>query len=139
MNGPPEDALIPEEIHPRIGRTVCSGLTIPEEFGGLGLPKVSIVRWFRRNCRAATSAWGFRGHAVPRDSPRTHPLRWHRRTEREVAAGPRSESFSTAVFTEPNTSSDLGALNTRAKKDSRRLGAQRQPRPGSTHTARTPT
>ena len=49
------NAYIPMEIIEQMADLGVFGLTIPEEYGGLGLPR-SPCAWSRRNCRAPTSA-----------------------------------------------------------------------------------
>jgi hypothetical protein len=83
------------------------GLTIPEEFGGLGLGKLAmcvchrgtVARLYRR--RLAGHPLGNRGRA--------DPVRRHRRQKKMAARIASGEILPTAVFTEPNTGSDLAS------------------------------
>jgi (2S)-methylsuccinyl-CoA dehydrogenase len=81
-----KDELIPMEVIEELAEMGVFGLTIPEEFGGFGLSKASMVRrlrgtepWLYR-CRLARDPVGDRGG--------TDPLRRDAGTEGEVAPGP---------------------------------------------------
>jgi len=111
-----EDALIPGEIISEMAELGVFGLTIPEEFGGLGLPKVSMCVVSEELSRGyiGVGSLGTRTEiaaelilcgGTPEQKAKWLP---------GLASG---EILPTAVFTEPNTGSDLGALKTRAKKN----------------------
>jgi (2S)-methylsuccinyl-CoA dehydrogenase len=92
------------------------GLTIPEEFGGLGMGKTAMCVVSEELSRGyiGVGSLGTRTEIAAElilcggtDEQKAHwlPL---------FASG---EKLPTAVFTEPNTGSDLGALKTRGRKD----------------------
>ena len=92
------------------------GLTLPEEFGGLGLGKVSMCVVSEELSRAyiGVGSLGTRSEIAAElilgggtDEQKAH---WLPR----IASG---EVLPTAVFTEPNTGSDLASLQTRAVRE----------------------
>ncbi|OSP55101.1 acyl-CoA dehydrogenase family protein [Pseudoruegeria sp. SK021] len=110
-----KDALIPMSIITDLADMGVFGLTIPEEFGGLGLSKASMVVVSEELSRGyiGVGSLGTRSEIAAElilcggtDAQKDH---WLPR----IASG---EILPTAVFTEPNTGSDLGALRTRATK-----------------------
>ncbi|MEM9031969.1 MAG: acyl-CoA dehydrogenase family protein [Pseudomonadota bacterium] len=111
-----KDELIPLELIGELSELGVFGLTIPEEFGGLGLPKTSMAVVSEELSRGyiGVGSLGTRSEIAAElilcggtEAQKTH---WLPR----IASG---EILPTAVFTEPNTGSDLGALRTRASKD----------------------
>ncbi len=110
------DDLIPMEIIEELAELGVFGLTIPEEFGGLGMSKASM---------AVVSEELSRGYigigSLGTRSEIAAELILCGGTEKQKAYWlPKiasAEILPTAVFTEPNTGSDLGALRTRAVKD----------------------
>ncbi|PVA10920.1 acyl-CoA dehydrogenase [Pelagivirga sediminicola] len=111
-----KDELIPMEIIEELAEMGVFGLTIPEEFGGLGLSKASMVVVSEELSRGyiGVGSLGTRSEIAAEliicggtDAQKAHWLP-------KLASG---EILPTAVFTEPNTGSDLGALRTRAVKD----------------------
>ena len=110
------DELIPMEIITALAEMGVFGLTIPEEFGGFGLSKASMVVVSEELSRGyiGVGSLGTRSEIAAEliltggtDEQKSH---WLPR----LASG---EILPTAVFTEPNTGSDLGALRTRAAKE----------------------
>ncbi len=110
------DELIPMEIIEELAEMGVFGLTIPEEFGGLGLSKASMVVVSEELSRGyiGVGSLGTRSEIAAEliicggtDAQKAHWLP-------KLAS---AEILPTAVFTEPNTGSDLGALRTRAVKD----------------------
>src|SRR5690606_133743 len=110
------DELIPMEIISELAELGVFGLTIPEEFGGLGLSKASMVVVSEELSRGyiGVGSLGTRSEiaaelilvgGTPEQKAQWLP---------KIASG---EILSTAVFTEPNTGSDLGSLRTRAVRD----------------------
>jgi (2S)-methylsuccinyl-CoA dehydrogenase len=111
-----KDELIPMSVIDSLSEMGVFGLTIPEEFGGLGLTKASMVVVSEELSRGyiGVGSLGTRTEIAAElilcggtDAQKSHWLP-------KLASG---EILPTAVFTEPNTGSDLGALRTRARKD----------------------
>lgn len=108
-----DDALIPMEIITELAEMGVFGLTIPEEFGGFGLSKESMVVVSEELSRGyiGVGSLGTRSEIAAElilcggtPAQKAHWLP-------KLASG---EILPTAVFTEPNTGSDLGSLRTRA-------------------------
>ena len=111
-----KDELIPMEIIAELAEMGVFGLTIPEEFGGFGLSKASMVVVSEELSRGyiGVGSLGTRSEIAAElilcggtDAQKAHWLP-------KIAS---AEILPTAVFTEPNTGSDLGALRTRAVKE----------------------
>jgi len=109
------DELIPMEIIQDLAEMGVFGLTIPEEFGGFGLSKASMVVVSEELSRGyiGVGSLGTRSEIAAEliicggtDAQKENWL------PRLASA----EILPTAVFTEPNTGSDLGSLRTRAVK-----------------------
>ena len=107
------DELIPMEIIQSLAEMGVFGLTIPEEFGGFGLSKASMVVVSEELSRGyiGVGSLGTRSEIAAElilcggtPEQKAHWLP-------KLASG---EILPTAVFTEPNTGSDLGSLRTRA-------------------------
>ncbi len=110
------DELIPMEIIEELAELGVFGLTIPEELGGFGLTKASMAVVSEELSRGyiGVGSLGTRSEIAAElivcggtDEQKEDWLP-------KLASG---EILPTAVFTEPNTGSDLGALRTRAVKD----------------------
>ncbi|PIE07046.1 MAG: acyl-CoA dehydrogenase [Rhodobacterales bacterium] len=110
-----KDELIPMEILEELAEMGVFGLTIPEEYGGLGLSKASMVVVSEELSRGyiGVGSLGTRSEIAAElilaggtDEQKAHWLP-------KISA---AEVLPTAVFTEPNTGSDLGSLRTRAVK-----------------------
>ncbi len=110
------DELIPMEIIEELAEMGVFGLTIPEEYGGFGLSKASMVVVSEELSRGyiGVGSLGTRSEIAAEliegggtDEQKAHWLP-------KIAS---AEILPTAVFTEPNTGSDLGSLRTRAVKD----------------------
>ncbi len=108
-----KDELIPMEIIAELAELGVFGLTIPEEYGGLGLSKASMVVVSEELSRGyiGVGSLGTRSEIAAElilcggtEAQKAHWLP-------KLASG---EILPTAVFTEPNTGSDLGSLRTRA-------------------------
>ncbi len=111
-----KDELIPLSVIEELAEMGVFGLTIPEEFGGFGLSKASMCVVSEELSRGyiGVGSLGTRSEIA---------------AELIIAGGtdvqkeywlPKlasAEILPTAVFTEPNTGSDLGSLRTRAIKD----------------------
>jgi (2S)-methylsuccinyl-CoA dehydrogenase len=111
-----KDELIPDSVVKQMGEMGVFGLTIPEEFGGLGLGKTSMCVVSEELSRAyiGVGSLGTRSEIAAELL-----LNGGTRAQQEkylpgIASG---EILPTAVFTEPNTGSDLGSLRTRATRD----------------------
>ncbi len=111
-----KDALIPMEIIEELSEMGVFGLTIPEEFGGLGLSKASMCVVSEELSRGyiGVGSLGTRSEiaaelVIAGGTP-AQKEHWLPR----LASG---EILPTAVFTEPNTGSDLGSLRTRGVQD----------------------
>ncbi|GGB10169.1 acyl-CoA dehydrogenase family protein [Allosediminivita pacifica] len=111
-----KDELIPMEVIEELSEMGVFGLTIPEEYGGLGMPKASMCVVSEELSRGyiGVGSLGTRSEIAAElvlaggtDDQKAH---WLPR----LASG---EVLPTAVFTEPNTGSDLGSLRTKARKD----------------------
>ncbi|QFS84226.1 Acyl-CoA dehydrogenase [Roseivivax sp. THAF40] len=111
-----KDELIPMEIIEELSEMGVFGLTIPEEFGGLGMSKASMCVVSEELSRGyiGVGSLGTRSEiaaelviagGTPEQKEKWLP---------GLASG---EILPTAVFTEPNTGSDLGSLRTKATKD----------------------
>ena len=111
-----KDALIPMEIITELADLGVFGLTIPEEFGGLGLTKASMVVVSEELSRGyiGVGSLGTRSEIAAElilcGGTAEQKAKWLP----GLASG---EILPTAVFTEPNTGSDLGSLRTRARRD----------------------
>ncbi len=110
-----KDELIPMEIIEELAEMGVFGLTIPEEFGGFGLSKASMVVVSEELSRGyiGVGSLGTRSEIAAElilcGGTEEQKQQWLPR----IASG---EILPTAVFTEPNTGSDLGSLRTRAVK-----------------------
>ena len=111
-----KDELIPMEIIAELADMGVFGLTIPENLGGLGLSKASMVVVSEELSRGyiGVGSLGTRSEIaaelIEGGGTEAQKEYWLPR----IASG---EILPTAVFTEPNTGSDLGALRTRAVRE----------------------
>lgn len=110
-----KDELIPMEVIGKLAEMGVFGLTIPEEFGGLGLSKASMVVVSEELSRGYI---GVGSLATRTEIAAELILCGGTPSQKEkwlpgLASG---EILPTAVFTEPNTGSDLGSLRTRARR-----------------------
>ncbi|WP_273186405.1 acyl-CoA dehydrogenase family protein [Hyphomonas adhaerens] len=107
---------IPMDVVNEMAELGVFGLTIPEDFGGLGMGKTAMCVVSEELSRGyiGTGSLGTRSEiaaeliligGTPEQKEKWLPM---------IASG---EILPTAVFTEPNTGSDLGSLRTRAVKD----------------------
>jgi len=111
-----DDQLIPIEIVTQMAELGVFGLTIPETYGGLGLGKLAMCVVTEELSRAyiGVGSLGTRSEIAAElirlggtEAQKLHYLP-------KLASG---EILPTAVFTEPDTGSDLGALRTRAVRE----------------------
>jgi len=111
-----KDELIPMSVIEELAGLGIFGLTVPEAFGGLGLGKLAmcivteeLARGYiglgSLGTRSEIAAELIRLGGTPQQKSHWLP---------KLASG---EILPTAVFTEPGTGSDLGALRTRAVRD----------------------
>jgi (2S)-methylsuccinyl-CoA dehydrogenase len=111
-----EDALIPLEIIEEMSALGVFGLTIPEAHGGFGMSKTAMCVVSEELSRGyiGVGSLGTRSEIAAElilgGGNDEQKARWLP----GIAAG---AILPTAVFTEPNTGSDLGALRTRAVRD----------------------
>ena len=110
-----KNEYIPMEIITKMAEMGVFGLTIPEEFGGLGLGKESMCVVSEELSRAwiGVGSLGTRseiaGELILGGGTEAQKKKWLPK----IAS---AEILPTAVFTEPNTGSDLASLKTRAEK-----------------------
>lgn len=111
-----KDDYIPLEVIAQMSELGVFGLTIPEEFGGLGLGKESMCVVSEELSRGyiGVGSLGTRSEiaaelilsgGTPEQKEHWLP---------KIASG---EVLPTAVFTEPNTGSDLASLKTRGRRE----------------------
>ena len=111
-----KDELIPMEIIEELAEMGVFGLTIPEEFGGFGLSKASMVVVSEELSRGYIGV----GSLGTRSEIAAELILCGGTEEQKNNWLPKlasAEILPTAVFTEPNTGSDLGSLRTRAVKN----------------------
>lgn len=111
-----QNEYIPMPVVEQMAELGVFGLTIPEEFGGMGLSKVSMCVVSEELSRGyiGVGSLGTRSEIAAElilnggtDEQKAYWLP-------KIASG---EILPTAVFTEPNTGSDLASLRTKAVKD----------------------
>jgi (2S)-methylsuccinyl-CoA dehydrogenase len=111
-----KDDYIPMSVIAQMAELGVFGLTIPEEFGGLGLGKESMcvvseelsrgyIGVGSLGTRSEIAAELILGGGTPEQKAKWLP---------KIASG---EVLPTAVFTEPNTGSDLASLKTRGRRE----------------------
>jgi (2S)-methylsuccinyl-CoA dehydrogenase len=109
------DELIPMDIIEQLAEMGVFGLTIPEEFGGLGMSKASMVVVSEELSRGYIGV----GSLATRSEIAAELILCGGTADQKAQWLPKlasAEILPTAVFTEPNTGSDLGSLRTRAVK-----------------------
>ncbi len=110
------DRLIPIEVIDELAGLGVFGMTLPEEHGGLGLGKTAMCVVSEELSRAyiGVGSLGTRseiaGELIRSSGTAAQQARWLP----GIASG---AVLPTAVFTEPNTGSDLANLQTRAVRD----------------------
>jgi len=111
-----KDEYVPLELIGQMAELGVFGLTIPEEFGGLGLGKEAMCVVSEELSRGyiGVGSLGTRSEIaaelILNGGTEEQKQSWLPR----LASG---EVLPTAVFTEPNTGSDLASITTRAVKD----------------------
>ncbi len=111
-----KDQLIPINIINEMSELGVFGLTIPEEFGGFGMGKMAMCVVSEELSRGyiGVGSLGTRSEIAAELILNGGTLEQKKAFLPKIASG---EILPTAVFTEPNTGSDLGALRTRATLD----------------------
>lgn len=111
-----KDELIPMSVVTELAEMGVFGLTLPEEYGGAGMGKIAMCVVSEELSRGyiGVGSLGTRSEIAAEliltggtEAQKEHWLP-------KIAS---AEILPTAVFTEPNTGSDLGSLRTRAVKD----------------------
>ncbi len=110
------NAYIPMEIVTKMAELGVFGLTIPEEYGGMGLPKTAMCVVSEELSRAyiGVGSLGTRSEIAAELILCGGTEEQKSRFLPGIASG---DILPTAVFTEPNTGSDLASLRTKAVKD----------------------
>ena len=111
-----QNAYIPMEIIQKMAELGVFGLTIPEEYGGMGMPKTAMCVVSEELSRAyiGVGSLGTRSEIAAELILGGGTEEQKQRFLPKIASG---EILPTAVFTEPNTGSDLASLRTKAVKD----------------------
>lgn len=110
-----KDELIPMDLISEMAELGVFGLTIPEEYGGFGMSKTAMCVVSEELSRGyiGVGSLGTRSEIAAElilcGGTEDQKQKWLP----ELAS---AETLPTAVFTEPNTGSDLGSLRTRAMK-----------------------
>lgn len=111
-----KDELIPIEVIGQLSELGVFGLTVPEDWGGLGMGKTAMCVVTEELSRGYIGL----GSLGTRSEIAAELIRLGGTDAQKqqwlppIASG---EILPTAVFTEPNTGSDLGSLKTRAVRD----------------------
>ena len=111
-----KDEFIPMPLVQEMGEMGVFGLTVPEEYGGAGLGKTAMCVVSEELSRGyiGVGSLGTRSEIaaelILNGGTQAQKDKW-------LPAIASAEILPTAVFTEPNTGSDLGSLRTRAVKD----------------------
>ena len=110
------NSYIPLEVIGKMAELGVFGLTIPEEFGGLGLGKESMCVVSEELSRGyiGVGSIGTRSEIAAELILGSGTEEQKQKWLPKLASG---EVLPTAVFTEPNTGSDLASLRTRAVRD----------------------
>ena len=111
-----DNSYIPLEIIAQMAEMGVFGLTIPEEFGGMGLGKESMCVVSEELSRGyiGVGSLGTRSEIAAELILGSGTEEQKRKWLPKLASG---EVLPTAVFTEPNIGSDLASLKTRATRD----------------------
>ncbi|MFG1285082.1 acyl-CoA dehydrogenase family protein [Xanthobacter autotrophicus] len=111
-----KDVLIPDEIIREMAELGVFGLSIPEQYGGLGLGKLAMVVVSEELSRAwiAAGSLGTRSEIAGELIASAGTPDQKEKYLPGLAAG---TILPAAVFTEPDTGSDLASLRTKAEQD----------------------
>ncbi|WP_293678472.1 acyl-CoA dehydrogenase family protein [uncultured Phenylobacterium sp.] len=110
------DKLIPLSLLEELGDLGVFGLTAPEDWGGSGLGKVAMCVV----TEALSRGWIGAGSLGTRSEIAAELILTHGTDDQKAGLMPgitSGRTIPTAVFTEPETGSDLGALRTRAVRE----------------------
>jgi (2S)-methylsuccinyl-CoA dehydrogenase len=111
-----KDELIPMDVVDQMCELGVFGLTVPEENGGLGMGKTAMCVVTEELSRGYIGV----GSLGTRSEIAAELIRLGGTDEQKAEYLPKissGEILPTAVFTEPNTGSDLASLKTRAERD----------------------
>jgi len=111
-----KDQLIPLEVIKQMSELGVFGLTIPESYGGLGMKKIAMCVVTEELSRGyiGIGSIGTRAEIAAELIKLGGTEKQKKKWLPKISSG---EILPTAVFSEPNTGSDLGSLKTRAIKD----------------------
>lgn len=111
-----KDELIPMSVVKKMSELGVFGLTIPEDYDGLGLGKMSMCVVSEELSRGyiGVGSLGTRSEIAAELILTGGTADQKEKWLPKIASG---KTLPTAVFTEPNTGSDLASLRTRAVKD----------------------
>ena len=111
-----QDAFIPLAVIEELAELGVFGLTVPEEYGGAGLGKLAMCIVTEELSRGylGLGSLGTRSEIAAELIRLGGTDAQKKKWLPKLASG---EILPTAVFTEPNTGSDLGSLRTRAVRD----------------------
>ena len=110
------DQLIPKKIITELAKMGVFGLTIPEEYGGLGLNKLAMCVVSEELARgyigvgSLATRTEIASELILNDGTNFQKKFWLSK----ISSG---ECIPAACFTEPDTGSDLGSITTKAKKE----------------------
>lgn len=109
------DDLIPMDVVDQMSSLGVFGLTVPEKYGGLGMGKMAMCVVTEELSRGYIGV----GSLGTRSEIAAELIHMGGTEDQKAEYLPKlasGEILPTAVFTEPNTGSDLGSLRTRAEK-----------------------
>ncbi|MEO8557946.1 MAG: acyl-CoA dehydrogenase family protein [Rhodospirillales bacterium] len=111
-----KDELIPIAVVEQMAELGVFGLTVPEEWGGLGMGKLAMCVVTEELSRGyiGVGSLGTRSEIAGELIRLNGTQQQKEKYLRKIATG---QILPTAVFTEPNTGSDLASLRTRAVRD----------------------
>ena len=111
-----KNEYIPQEVISKLGELGVFGLTMPEKFGGLGLGKEAMCVVSEELSRGyiGVGSLGTRSEIAAELILGGGTEAQQKKYLPKIASG---ELLPTAVFTEPNTGSDLASLKTRAVRE----------------------
>jgi (2S)-methylsuccinyl-CoA dehydrogenase len=110
-----KDVLIPRALLEHMAQLGVFGLTIPEEYGGLGLSKVAMCVVTEELSRGYIGV-GSLGTRAEIAAELIHGGGTKEQKEKWLPKLASGEIMPTAVFTEPNNGSDLARITSRAEK-----------------------